>query len=287
MIRKSLFGNVWFFEDARKLDKNPTAAWGFLPKKKVFSCRTKYQEIEIFDTREFGRILALDGLIQLATKYEFIYHEMLVHPAFTYHLRPRRVLIVGGGDGGALREAVKYPVEEIVLVDIDAEVIEVSRKYLPSLSGGAFSDKRVKVFNEDAVGFMKKNSRSFDIIINDSTDAYGPSNPLWSKNFYKVILNSLGKNGIAGFQTAYFKERFAQRARREIKEIFRFAKVHRAYIGCFPFDECSFTFASKQRDLEGLRINSLEKKIGGMNIETKYYSPGIHRASAVIPKFLS
>ena len=148
MRKKFLFGKEWFFEETEKLGESQSFAWGVIPEKEIFRGRTPYQRIEIFDTADFGRMLVLDGLIQLCTKYEHVYHEMLVHPALLYHPCPRRVLIIGGGDGGAVREAVKYPLKEIVLVDIDKQVIEVSRKYLPTVSAGAFGDRFVPVTAE-------------------------------------------------------------------------------------------------------------------------------------------
>lgn len=287
MRKKFLFGKDWFFEETAKLGETQSFAWGILPEKNILKEKTAYQGIEIFDTKEFGRILILDGLIQLSTKHEFVYHEMLVHPAMFYHPRPKKVLIIGGGDGGALREAVKHTVEEIMLVDIDRRVIEVCRKHLPAVSAGAFQDARVKIFNEDAVDFIGRYPGFFDVIISDSTDAYGPSHPLWGRDFYKKISKALGAHGVAAFQTAYFRERFARRARREIRDIFPFFKIHRAYIGCFPFDECSFSFASRDLDFTRVTRKTIEGRYKKSHIRTKYYSPEMHGASEVIPGYLS
>jgi spermidine synthase len=285
--KKFLFGKEWFFEETAKLGESQSFAWGVIPEKVVFKGKTPYQNIEIFDTADFGRMLVLDGLIQLCTKYEYVYHEMLVHPALLYHPRPRRVLIIGGGDGGAVREAVKHPVEEIILVDIDKQVIEVSRKYLPTVSAGAFRDPRVKIYNEDAVHFIKRYPGYFDVIINDSTDEYGPSHPLWSSNFYRGISGALRRRGIAGFQTAYFREGFAKKARTAIQGLFSFFKVHRAYIGCFPFDECTFSFASQAVDLARVSRKTLQERYIKAGIQTRYYSPDMHFASGVIPGTVS
>jgi spermidine synthase len=281
--KKFLFGKEWFFEETAKLGESQSFAWGVIPEKVIFSGKTPYQHIEIFDTADFGRMLVLDGLIQLCTKYEYVYHEMLVHPALLYHPHPRRVLIIGGGDGGAVREAVKHPLEEVALVDIDKRVIDVSRKYLPTVSAGAFRDPRVKIYNEDAVNFIKRYPGYFDVIINDSTDEYGPSHPLWSSAFYKGISGALRRRGIAGFQTAYFREGFAKKARKAIRGLFSFFKVHRAYIGCFPFDECTFSFASQTVDLARVSRKTLRERYTKAGIQTRYYSPDVHFASGVIP----
>ncbi|KPJ73572.1 hypothetical protein AMJ48_01105 [Parcubacteria bacterium DG_74_1] len=250
--------------------------------KEIYSGRSNFQKIKIFETKEFGRILTLDGLIQLSTKYEAIYHEMLVQPAFFYHRRPERVLIVGGGDGGALREVVKYKsVKEILLVDIDKKVIEVSKKYLSSVSRGAFNDKRLKIFNEDALKFVRDYKNYFDIIISDSTDPYSLSLALWRAQFYKDILKALQKKGVAAFQTAYFGEKFAKKARKIIKKVFPFFKIHKAFVGCFPFDEHTFSFGSKEINFDKINFEEIKRKYKKLNIKTKYYSPEIHFSSAV------
>jgi spermidine synthase len=282
--KKFLFGKNWFFEDIRPGERL-NSVWGVIPEKEVYSGKGQFQKIEIFDTEEFGRILALDGFIQLSTKYEFVYHEMLTQPAMFYHPGPGKVLIIGGGDGGSLREIAKhYSVKEIFLVDVDKKIIEVSKKYLPSVSGGAFNDKRLKIFNEDASKFVGNCQNYFDVIIYDLTDPGGPSLALWKTGFYKDILKALKKNGIAAFQTAFFQEKFAQKARKIIKELFPYYKLHRAFVGCFPFDEHTFSFGSKQINFDRVGFQKIKEKFKKLKIKTKYYSPEIHFASAVLPQ---
>jgi len=301
MKRKFLFGKKWFFEDF--LPSEPaTSTWGAVIKKEIYSGKSKFQKIEVFDTEEFGRLLVLDGLVQLSTKHEFVYHEMLVHPAFfscsnsqeILNFRPKRknqgsfasqkVLIIGGGDGGVLREVVKYPVKSIFLVDIDKKVTEVSQKYLPSVPAGSFSDKRLTIFNEDALKFVKRYKNFFDIIIDDLTDPTGPSANLWKINFFRDIRQALGKKGIAAFQTAYFKEKFARRTRKMLKTVFPFFKVLKAYVGCFPFDEHTFSLGSKKINFDKINFKKIEENYKKLKIKTKYYSPEIHRVSTVLPK---
>jgi spermidine synthase len=287
MRKKFLFGKNWYFEDFKLPTEPPTSTWGAVIEKEIYSGKSKFQKIEVFDTQEFGRILALDGLVQLSAKHEFVYHEMLVHPAMFYHPKPEKILIIGGGDGGVLREVVKYKtVREIFLVDIDKKVIEISKKYLPSVSQGAFSDKRLKIFNEDALNFVKKYKNFFDVIIDDLTDPTGPSLGLWSTGFYKDILRALKENGVAAFQTAYLKERFAKKARKRIKKVFPFFKIHKAFVGCFPFDEHTFSFGSKNIDFDKISFKKITEKYQKLNLKTKYYSPKIHFSSAVSPPYL-
>lgn len=283
MKKKFLFGKHWFFEDF--LPSEPaTSTWGAVIKKEIYSGKSKFQKIEVFDTEEFGRLLVLDGLVQLSTKHEFVYHEMLVHPAFFSHPNPKNILIIGGGDGGVLREVVKYPVKSILLVDIDKKVTEISKKYLPSVPAGSFSDKRLKIFNEDALKFVKRYKNFFDIIIDDLTDPSGPSAKLWEISFFKDIRQALGEKGIAAFQTAYFKEKFAQRTRKMLKTVFPFFKVLKAYVGCFPFDEHTFSLGSKKINFDKINFKKIEENYKKLKIKTKYYSSEIHRASTVLPK---
>ena len=284
-MKKDFLGENWFFEGFLP-GEFQTSTWGFRIEKEIYSGKSKFQKIEIFETKEFGRVLALDGLVQLSTKHEFVYHEMLVHPALFYHSNPKRILIIGGGDGGVLREVAKHSVKEIFLVDIDKKVIEVSKKYLPSVSRGAFNDKRLKIFNEDALNFVKKYKNYFDIIIDDLTDPTGPSFCLWQTGFYKDISQSLKENGVAAFQTAYLKEKFAKKVRENIKKAFPFFKAHKAFVGCFPFDEHTFSIGSKKINLDKVNFETISKRFEKLNLKTKYYSPEIHFASAIFPQYL-
>ncbi len=284
MIKKFISGKNWFFEDF--LPGEPIAStWGVEIKKKIYSGKSKFQDFFIFDTKEFDRILALDGIVQLSTRHEYVYHEMLTHTAFFYHKNPKTVLIIGGGDGGVLREVVKHPVEEIYLCDIDKKSIDVSKKYLFQVSCGAFNDKRLRVFNEDASKFIKNYKNYFDIIIEDLTDPAGPSLALWRTAFYKDISKALKEDGVASFQTAYLKEKFAGKLREKIKKVFPFFKVHKAFVGCFPFDEHTFSFGSKKINFNKFSFKEIGKKFKKLNLKTKYYSPEIHFASTVFPKY--
>jgi len=276
----------WFSEKpiSRKGEKSK---WFTRVKRKVYSGKSKFQKIEIFDTYDFGRMLVLDGWIQLSQKDEFIYHEMIVHPAMFYHPNPKKVLIIGGGDGGVLREVLKYPIKEVFLDDIDKKVIEISKKYLPFVSKGALEDERVKIFVEDGLKFIKKFKNYFDVIIIDATDPRPRdiATKLFSPSFFEDAKKALKKEGILITQSGWFSERFSKKARKNIKKVFPFSKVHRAHISCFPFDEHSFTLGSKKINLEKVSFREIEKRFKKLKIKTKYYSPEIHFASTVSPRF--
>lgn len=272
----------WFFEKVLP-GEAPYITWGFLVNKKIFSKKSKYQKIEIFENKDLGRVLILDGRVQLSTKYEYKYHEMLVHPAILYHKKAERILIIGGGDGGVLREVIKYPIKEVILVDIDKEVIDASRKYLPTVSAGAFKSKKLKIFNEDALNFVKKFKNYFDIVILDSTDPQGPSTSLFKNKFFRDISCALKPNGIFVAQTGYYSDLWGKKAIKEIQKIFPFTKIFRVFIDCFPLVEQTFTFGSKKINFDKIGKRKISIKFKKLNLKTRYYSPEIHFASCVFP----
>lgn len=283
MLKKFLFGKSWFFEEFLPGD-GENFIWGVLVEKEVYSGKSLFQKIDVYDTEKMGRILTLDGRVQLSTKHEFKYHEMLVHPAMLYHPNPRKVLIVGGGDGGALREILKHPVEEACMVDIDKKVVDVSKKYLPTLSAGAFSDKRSRVFHEDGIKFVKKFKNFFDVAILDSTDQFGPSTGLFGTEFYKDVALSLKSDGILSVQIGYPFDKWGLAAAKRLESIFSSSKRVRVFIESYPSGEQCFFVGSKRINLDKPNWSQLENKFKKLELKTKYYSPEIHMTSVVFPK---
>lgn len=255
-------------------------------KRKVFSGKSPYQKIEVFDVYRFGRILVLDGIIQLGQFDEFIYHEMISHLPLFYHPNPQKVLIIGGGDGGTLREVLKHPLRGAYLVDIDRKVIEISQKYLSFVSNRAFRDKRSKIFFEDGIKFVKKYKNYFDVIIIDSTDPGGPSLPLFGASFYRNVCRALKENGIMIAQSGSFLEQFSQIKKivQRLKNSFAFIKMHRAAIPTYGWAEFSLILASKKINLDKANFKKIKARYKKSNLKTKYYSPEIHFASGVLPK---
>src|SRR5690625_1557677 len=163
----------------------------------LFESRTDHQHLVIFDNPAFGRVMALDGIIQTTERDEFIYHEMLAHVPLLAHDRPEDVLIIGGGDGGMLREVIKHRrVERVVQVEIDQAVIDLCREYLPNHSAGAFDSDKAEVVIADGVDFVTETDRRFDVIISDSTDPVGPGEVLFSSRFYEGVRRCLKPGGI-------------------------------------------------------------------------------------------
>ena len=226
----------------------------------------------------------LDGLVQLSTKNEAVYHEMLVHPAFMHHPSPKRVLIIGGGDGGALREVLKHPIKEAFLVEIDKEVIYVAKKYLPTLCRSAFEDKRSKIVVADGIEFVSKYKDYFDCIILDSNDPNGiMAKKLFEEKFLRSVKNALRKDVVFSAQTGYISDTFGVRARAVMNKVFDSYELHRAFVGNFQRDEHSFPVASLKIDLAKTTRKVLEKRYKERNISTSYYSPAMHFASGVFP----
>ncbi len=256
-------------------------------KEQVFSKKSDYQQIDIFDSREFGRILTLDGVIVMTEKDEFIYHEMLVHVPMAVHPRVEAALVVGAGDGGALRELGKYSnIQRMDLVEIDALLVDACRRYLPATACG-YEDSRVRVFNQDALKYLRRVEGEYDLIIVDSTDPAGPGEILFTKEFYGSCLKALREEGIMINQHEspfYGWEAIAmKKAHRHIRECFPIHSVYQAHVPTYPSGHWLFGFASREseplRDLDAARWNSLD-------IDVRYYNTDLHRGAFYLPTYV-
>jgi spermidine synthase len=244
--------------------------------------KTDFQDLAMIETEEFGTMLILDGMVMTTVRDEFVYHEMVAHPALFTHPNPKHVLVVGGGDGGVIREILKHPsVEKAVLVDIDGKVIEYSKKYLPSIACG-LEDPRVEVIVNDGYMHIHDHKNAYDVIMVDSTEPVGPAVELFSKGFYQGIYESLKEDGIFIAQTdnPWFKADLIQSVNRDVREIFPIVRVYCANIPTYPSGLWTFTMGSKKYD--PLEVD--ETKIP--EIESKYYTPRLHKAAFVLPRFV-
>ncbi len=284
----------WFCEETVPGKRFGKIRHCFLIDKLIFKGKSRYQEILIFDNSIYGKVFVLDGIVQLSEKDEYIYHEMITHPILFSHQNPQRILIIGGGDGGVLRETLKHPVKEIYLVDIDKKVIEVSKKYLPFVSRGSFQDKRAKIFIGDGMDFVKKYPLSthskdlFDIIIIDSNDPMGPSLPLFSEKFYKDVFSALKKDGSMICQVGSFLDfnNLIKTIFKRIKKSFPHVQTYRLTMPSYHCGEYCFIGASKKKKLEKVDLKKIRKRFEKINKEHlfKYYSPETHQASMVLPE---
>jgi spermidine synthase len=276
--------SFWFTQKFAPFEK-PFIKSSVLVKRKIFSKKTPYQKLEIFDTNLFGKYLVLDGITQTTEKDEFFYHEMMVHLPFLYHGNAKKVLIIGGGDGGILKQALKYPIEEAHLAEIDKDVIDATIKYMPSLWGKSFEDRRSKIFIGDGLKFVKKFRNYFDITILDLTDPSGPSKFLYSTKFYKDVKNALKKDGIVLTQSGTFPSMIddIQMVKKNLSSVFRFVKTHLGIVPSFGIGLNSYTIASGT-SLE-IDLKTLQNRYKKFKLDTKYYTPELHLSSGFLPQF--
>ncbi len=261
-----------------------TVCLGFKVEKLLFSGQSPFQKIEIIKTAGHGKMLLNDGIVMLSEKDEFIYHEMIAHVPLFVHPAPRRVLIIGGGDGGTAREVLKHEtVERVVMVEIDQMVVDACREHIPSVSG-ALEDPRLELVFGDGVEYVKNSDETFDVALIDSTDPIGPATPLFDSVFYKNTADRLAEDGImitqsespfydTEIQLSMFKN---QRPHFKKLHIYLFSTL------TYPGGLWSFGFASKKqcpaRDLD-------EKRVHASRIKTRYYNAQIHRAAFALPEF--
>jgi spermidine synthase len=248
--------------------------------------RTPYQHLEIYDTPAFGRMLVLDGAVQTTEGEEFIYHEMLAHPALCTHPHPRRVLIIGGGDGGALEEALKHPVERATLVEIDEAVVRTSRQYLPAVAGAAFDDSRAQLVIGDGIAYVGETAERFDVVLVDSTDPQGPAVGLFSPDFYATIRRRLTPNGILVVQSgsAIYQRDLIRSVRRTLRPFFPIVRTYVATVVEYPGTLWSFTLGSLGPDPLAVPADAIMSRTAGFGL--RYYTPLGHQAAFAPAPFL-
>jgi spermidine synthase len=244
--------------------------------------QTDYQKLDMIETEEFGTMLVLDGMVMTTDKDEFVYHEMAAHPALFTHPNPENVLVVGGGDGGVIREVLKHPqVKKAVLVEIDGKVIEYSKQYLPNIAGG-LDNPRVEVIVNDGFMHIHDHKNTYDVIIVDSTEPVGPAVSLFTRGFYQGIYESLKDEGIFVAQTdnPWFKAELITSVNRDVKEVFPIVRVYCANVPTYPSGLWTFTMGSKKHDPLAVDESTIPE------LDTKYYSPRLHKAAFALPKFV-
>jgi len=275
---------TWFYESLFPLVK-----LGLKVKEILVSNKSEYQKISILDTYQFGKVLVLDGVVQTTERDEFIYHEMLTHLPMLSHPNPERVLIIGGGDGGILREVLKYPVKEVFLVEIDEKVIEFSKTHLSAICRNSFDDRRANIIIDDGVNFVKKGKGKFDVLIVDSSDPMGPAKVLFSSKFYKDVFNIISHDyGIFAQQTgsSFLQREELPHVYRRLKKIFPFVGTFLTAVPTYVGGLFSFVFASKGIDPLKIRLSEIEKRYEKLKLKTRYYNPKIHLASFALPTYI-
>jgi spermidine synthase len=256
-----------------------------------FSCKitqtlhteqTQYQDMAVIDTIQFGKMLVLDGMVMTTEADEFVYHEMISHVALNTHPNPKKVLVVGGGDGGVIREILKHPtVQEAVLAEIDNRVVEVSQEYLPSIAG-ALTNPRVTLAIGDGVAHVRQSKNQYDVIIIDSTEPIGPAVGLFSREFYQDVYQALTTDGImvAQSESPFVNQDVIKMIHTNLQGVFPIKRLYTASIPTYPSGLWSFTLASKQHD----PLQADPQKFIAM--ETKYYTPELHFGAFKLPRFV-
>lgn len=256
----------------------------------LYQATTEYQTLAVYQAPTLGRVLVLDGIVQTTEADEFIYHEMLTHVPMLSVDEPKRVLIVGGGDGGVLREVLKHPIEQVDMVEIDAAVIECGRTYLPTLNdhGRVFDDPRTKLVIDDAFEYLKAHRAEYDVIIVDSTDPIGPAEALFSDDFYLLCRDSLSAKGAMSVQDGVV---FFQRDEIHVTvaALRRLGLTAGAYISAVPTyygGVMAFGIAARHESVLAPDIAELTQRYTSLSGVTRHYSPAVHVASFALPPWI-
>jgi spermidine synthase len=245
--------------------------------------QTRYQELAVHETNQFGRLLVLDGTVQTTEADEFFYHEMIAHPALFAHSDPKRVLIIGGGDGGVVREVARHTgVESIELVEIDDRVVAAGKEFFPTISSG-LSDPRVKVIIGDGIAHVAKAESQYDVIIVDSTDPVGPAVGLFAVEFYKSVNRALRPGGILVAQTEspVVNRDVLSHAFRSISQAFGNTRLYLGPVPTYPSGSWSYTLGLKS-DIDPAAVIGAKP----CPFSTKYYSPEVGRAAFALPPYV-
>ncbi|KAF9886311.1 hypothetical protein FE257_011570 [Aspergillus nanangensis] len=276
--------NGWF---AEKSNMWPGQAMSLKVNQILHHEKSKYQDVLVFESSDYGTVLVLDNVIQCTERDEFSYQEMITHLAMNSHPNPKKVLVIGGGDGGVLREVVKHDtVEEATLCDIDEAVIRVSKKYLPGMSVG-FQHPKVKVHIGDGFQFLKDYQNTFDVIITDSSDPEGPAESLFQKPYFELLRDALRDGGVIttqGSENQWLHLSLITDLKKSCKEVFPVAEYAYTTIPTYPSGQIGFMVCCKDANRnvkEPVRSWSREEE----ERLCRYYNQDIHRASFILPNF--
>jgi spermidine synthase len=251
--------------------------------------RTEHQHLVIFENSRMGRVMALDGVIQTTEADEFIYHEMLTHVPILAHGAVKSVLIIGGGDGGMLREVRKHSdIERITMVEIDGTVVEMCKEFLPNHSKGAYEDPRLNLVIDDGMRFVATTEEKFDVIISDSTDPIGPGEVLFSENFYQACRRCLNDGGVLVTQngTPFMQLGEVQNTASRMNGLFADWHFYQAAVPTYIGGAMTFAWGSTDAELRKLPVETLRQRYAGSGIVTRYYNPEVHVGAFALPQYV-
>ncbi len=254
-----------------------------------FESRTEVQHLLIFHNAKFGRVMALDGVVQTTERDEFYYHEMMAHVPLFAHGEPRRVLIIGGGDGGLLREVVKHrKVEHVTQVEIDAAVVDMAKTWFPDHSRGAFDDPRFHLVIADGAEFVRTAEDSWDAILIDSTDPIGPGEVLFSNPFYQQCKRILAPGGVMVTQNGvpFMQLDEVTKTARAFRDLFADWHFYGVAVPTYIGGMMTLGWATQDATLRSQKAAVLEERFAAAAIETRYYTPAIHAGAFALPRFV-
>lgn len=260
--------------------------------KLYFENKTQHQHLMIFHNAQLGRVMTLDGVVQTTEADEFIYHEMLTHVPLLAHGNAKRVLIIGGGDGGMLREVIKHQVEQVTQVEIDQAVVDMAIEYLPNHSAGAYQDERLNLVIADGFDYVKEcaqnNQPKFDVIISDSTDPIGPGEVLFTEDFYAHAKACLSPDGILVTQNGvpFFQADEVQNTHRRMQPHFVDMTFYCAPIPTYYGGFMTFAWGTDNMSHRQTKLDVIAQRFKDLGIKTKYFNPEIHCASFALPQYV-
>jgi spermidine synthase len=249
--------------------------------------QSEYQRVRVIDNKDFGRMLILDDAVQTTERDEFIYHEMMAHVPLLAHSAPRRALIIGGGDGGLLREMLRHPLEHVTMVELDRAVVDVTKDLIPSIPGRAFDDPRARLLIQDGIAFVRETSDWFDVATVDSTDPKGPSLGLFSSEFYGALAKMLGTGGVLSVQSGspiYQRDVIAM-VRSNMAPHFKWVRTYYGTVPTYPGVLWTWTIGTQQRDPAAVSIDETERRMA--STPTKFYIPASHAEYFKLPPYLA
>ena len=255
----------------------------------LYDSDTGHQRLTLFENGSFGRVLTLDGVVQTTERDEFVYHEMLAHVPILAHGAVRRVLVVGGGDGGMLREVLKHRgVESATLVEIDEGVIAFSRQYLPRICGDAFDDPRTEAVIADGADFVTGTEQRFDVVIVDSTDPIGPGEALFTERFYEGCKRCLAEGGVLVTQNGvpFVQAEELSRSVAMWRPLFADAGCYLAAVPLYVGGFMALGWATDDTRLRAVPVETLERRFAEAAIATDYYTPAVHKAAFALPPYI-
>lgn len=256
----------------------------------LFSEKSAYQKVEIFATDTWGNLMVIDGMVMLSEKDEFVYHEMIAHPAMFTHPEPKKVLIIGGGDGGTAREVLRHrSVEQVDMVEIDETVIRAAKEFLPEV--GAWDDPRLNVKVEDGIAFIKNAESTYDVILIDGSDPVGPAEGLFTAEFLELCKNALSTDGVFAAQTespwVVSYHHSISSVHSSLTEMYPYSGLYLAHIPLYPAGMwCFMTAGKKESSLDPKVVERVREGLSDFGEQLRYYNAEIHTAAFALPNFV-